>query len=185
MLKRTWRFVDRILSWGETVLILGLLGTVLGIAFAQVPARMLGGGWLWADELVRYMVLWLGVIGAGAATRYHKHIAIDALTLVFPAKLKGIVRRLTDLVAAAVVLWLAKATRDYIYFVGDEISATLGVAIGTLTWPIAVGFVWIGLRFLADAIFGVAPKGHGPGIDASEFEETLADNNTDSNKVHA
>lgn len=177
-MRNAWKWVDTPLSWVEMAAVLGLLTAVLVISFSQIVARWFGGGWIWADELVRYMVLWLGIFGAGPATRHHKHIAIDAVQQFIPPAPRVWVRRVVDLAAASLSLVFVKAIVDYIGFVGDERSTTLGVTVGTLTWPIAVGFCWIGLRFLADAVLGVEfsdDDDHGsPLIDEDTSEERPA-----------
>jgi TRAP-type C4-dicarboxylate transport system permease small subunit len=182
-LRKIWKFVDIPLSWVETITVLGLLTAVLVISFFQIVARPFGGGWIWADELVRYMVLWLGIFGAGPATRHHKHLAIDAVQQFMPPVPRLWVRRLVDLVAAAVALIFVKAIVDYIGFVGDERSTTLGVTVGTLTWPIAVGFSWISLRFFADAVLGVEfDNDHTPMplIQEDDYEESMRDRHEES-----
>jgi len=166
-LKRTCVAAEALLSWLETALVLSLLTATLFLAFAQVVARWLGGGWIWADELVRYLVLWLGIWGAGHATRTHKHIGIDVFTKAMPRRARLWIRHVTDLLAAMTAFLLAKASVDYIGFVGDEQSVTLGVTVGTLTWPLAAGLCWIGIRFLLVSLFGVASDGEtSPGSPA-------------------
>jgi len=150
-----WNEVDRKLYFIESAIVLALLASTMFLGFAQIVARWMGGGWIWADELVRFFVLWIGVFGAAPATRNHKHIAIDVIVKAMPRTPRRWVRAFTDLTAAAVSFILVKATVDYIEFFGSDPSNTLGVEKATLIWPLAVGFSWIGLRFLMDAIFGV------------------------------
>lgn len=175
-LHKAWKFIDIPLSWAETIIVLGLLTSVLFLAFSQVVMRWFGGGYIWADELVRYMVLWLGVFGAASATRHRKHIAIDAFQQLIPVGPRKWVRRGCDLVASILAFALAKATYEYMEFVADEKSATLGVTVDVLTWPILVALCWIAVRFIADAILGVEfDQGHSPSptIDPQEFDNSL------------
>ena len=175
-MQSAWKYVDVPLSWAETIIVLSLLLATLVISFSQIVARWLGGGWPWADELVRYMLLWLGIFGAAPATRHHKHIAIDAFAQLLPETPRLIIRRITDLVAAALVFTFVKAISDYIGFVGDERSMTLGVTVGTLTWPIAVAFSWIGVRFLADAIIGIdAESSESPILEEASYEASMGE----------
>ncbi len=58
-----------------------LLFAMILIATSQIFLRNLfDSGIIWADPLLRIMVLWLGLLGALAATRENKHITIDLLT---------------------------------------------------------------------------------------------------------
>ncbi len=58
-----------------------LLFAMILIATSQIFLRnIFDSGIIWADPLLRIMVLWLGLLGALAATRENKHISIDLLT---------------------------------------------------------------------------------------------------------
>lgn len=139
----------------EYTIVLTLLAAALLTAFGQVVARAFGYGLTEADELVRYFVFWLGIWGAGPATRAHKHIAIDALILVLPQSSRRWLRRGTDLLAAAVAAVLCWATVRYIGYLGDESLPSLPVTTAALTWPVAVGFGWVSVRFVVDVVVGV------------------------------
>lgn len=139
----------------ENTIVLALLAAALLTAFGQVVARAFGVGLTEADELVRYFVFWLGIWGAGPATRHHKHIAIDVLTLMMPTGPRRHLRRVTDLLGAATAGMLCFATVRYIHFLGDERLPSLPFTTASLTWPVAIGFGWIALRFLADVVVGV------------------------------
>lgn len=62
--------------------LLALLATALVvIAGAQIGARFfIEGSLLWADSLLKSLVLWLVMLGALAAARTDSHLGIDALT---------------------------------------------------------------------------------------------------------
>lgn len=142
-------------SAAENTIVLLLLAAALLTAFGQVIARAFGVGLTEADELVRYFIFWLGIWGAGPATRHHKHIAIDVLTLMMPTSPRRQLRRLTDLLGAGTAAMLCFATVRYIDFLGDERLPSLPFTTASLTWPVAVGFGWIAFRFLADVVVGV------------------------------
>lgn len=68
------RIVDR----GEELVLCLLLTTMIILACLQIILRtFFGSGLLWADPLLRYLVLWCGLLGAVAATGQGKHIALD------------------------------------------------------------------------------------------------------------
>jgi TRAP-type C4-dicarboxylate transport system permease small subunit len=87
----------------EDMLIAGLLCATLGLALYQIVLRnFLGAGIVWADTLLRILVLWLGMAGAMAATRQSGHINIDLLTRFLPGRLRRGAARLTTSFAAGV-----------------------------------------------------------------------------------
>ena len=102
--------VDRALVRIETVFVVLFLGMMVLLAFLQVILRNLfDTGLLWADPVVRHLVLWVGFAGAAIASSEDRHIAIDALSKFLPERLKHGVRILTNLFAIAVCLFLADA----------------------------------------------------------------------------
>jgi len=62
---------------------------------------------MWADGYTRTSVLWLALFGAMAASRQHRHIAIDVLVQRLPEKWKGIAHRLNYLLTGLVCLFAA------------------------------------------------------------------------------
>lgn len=75
----------------------GLLLLMIVVAVTQILLRNLfDSGILWGDELVRVLVLWIGLIGAMVASRNNHHISIDVISRYLPEKIK----QLTSLVTA-------------------------------------------------------------------------------------
>lgn len=72
----------------DTVLVVLLL-TMIIMAVLQIFLRnFFDTGIIWADPLVRILVLWLGLIGAMAASRTGNHISIDVISRYLPARVK-------------------------------------------------------------------------------------------------
>jgi len=64
----------------EDGLLAGLLGMLIVLASTQILLRnVFDTGIAWIGPLLRYGVLWLGLLGALCATRTREHISIDAL----------------------------------------------------------------------------------------------------------
>lgn len=71
----------------ETWSIVVLVAFLLGFAMLQVILRnVFATGIVWADTLTRHLVLWIGFLGACLATKEKKHISIDLLPRLFPAR---------------------------------------------------------------------------------------------------
>lgn len=65
----------------ENSLLAFLLVAMLVIAVAQILLRnFFGTGIVWAETLIRILVLWTALIGAMVATRQGKHICIDIVS---------------------------------------------------------------------------------------------------------
>jgi TRAP-type C4-dicarboxylate transport system permease small subunit len=89
----------------ENTALIVLLGTMIGVAVFQIVNRQILGGMFtlaWADELVRFIVLWLAMVGSIAACRDNKHIRIDLITHILTGSVITWIKILVDLFAAGV-----------------------------------------------------------------------------------
>ncbi|PHR29772.1 MAG: hypothetical protein COA36_02645 [Desulfotalea sp.] len=77
--------IFRVVNKVEEILLSLTLMTMILLACSQIFLRtFLSTGLLWADPLLRYLVLWSGLLGAVAATGQGKHIALDVLSRSVP-----------------------------------------------------------------------------------------------------
>jgi C4-dicarboxylate transporter DctQ subunit len=78
------RIPDRLddkISRVERVLVAVLLTLMILVAFSQIVLRnFFATGLAWGESLIRYLVVWVGFIGAAIATQEGKHITIDILS---------------------------------------------------------------------------------------------------------
>ena len=77
-------------------------GWTVVLAALQIVLRYgFDSGIAWADPLLRVLVLWLGLLGALAATRDRRHITIDVLSRMLPARAKAAADAATSRVLGA------------------------------------------------------------------------------------
>lgn len=149
---RTAAWLDRADRLGrgiENLLLSVLLAGMLLLAGGQILLRNVGdGGFPWADEALRIMVLWLAMLGGLAASRDNRHIAIDALALILPPRwraLAGVIVAALTAAVCAIIGWNA------LEFVGE--SREFGdILLGDLpAWPfqsvLPVVFSLMGYRY--------------------------------------
>lgn len=145
--------VARIGRWLEDAVLVLLLGGMILLAAAQILLRNgFDSGLVWADELLRILVLWVGLAGALAASRDRNQIRIDVLSRFLGPKARVGMRLLTDFFTAGVcgvVAWHA-----FVFVKGSfEYEDTL---LGNLpAWWFQVilpaGFFLMAWRYLAHA----------------------------------
>ena len=128
-----------------------LLASMVILACAQILLRgVFSSGLIWADPLLRYLVLWSGLIGAAIATRQGKHIAIDVASHLIPEKYYAWLVALIDLFSALVCLGLTYAAvlfiRSEIEFGGTRVILGIPSWVLNLIFPLAFGL--IAIRFL-------------------------------------
>ncbi len=86
----------------ELLAIASLLALLVGLGVVQIVLRNTAHtGILWADPLMRHIVLWLGALGAALATARLRHINIDVLSRLLPQRLLAL-RRIVVYGATAV-----------------------------------------------------------------------------------
>lgn len=140
---------DRLGRGIENLLLAGLLAAMLLLAGGQILLRNLGdGGFPWADEALRIMVLWLAMLGGMAASRDNRHIAIDALARILPARWQALTGAIVAALTSAVCLligWHAAVFVGESREFGDKLLGELPAWLFQLILPVA--FTLIGYRY--------------------------------------
>lgn len=128
------------------------------LAVGQIVLReIFNTGFVWADQLVKLLVLWLAMIGSIAAARDDRHIRIDALSHILPDGVVRVTRLMVDLFAAAVCGVLAWHSWRWTL---DEIAYPETVLFDTPTWVVhivlPVAFAIIAYRFVVAVVMDIA-----------------------------
>ena len=151
---RLLRLLDNALVKIETVFLVLFLTVMILLSFSQVVLRnFFDTGFLWADPLVRHLLIWAGFLGAAIATHEDKHISIDALSKFFSPKWKAIAQVVTSLFAVIVCYYLAEAA---LVFLLDEKGAESEVFLSLPTWIVLIilpaGYALIAVHFVVKII---------------------------------
>jgi len=151
---------DRLLARSETVVLVVFLGSMVVLAFLQVVLRnFFNTGLIWADTLVRHLLLWAGFFGGAIAAFEGRHISIDALTKYLPQRWKHVAGAVTNLFGCIVCYYLAQAALTFVTAEaesGGEFLFGLPGYVGMVIIP--VGYALLALHF------GVKVIEHGAGI---------------------
>ena len=126
--------IDLFLEWILAI----ILGTmVLDVSWGVITRYILDSQSSWTDELARFLLIWLSILGAAYASGKRLHIAIDLL----PKYLNERNQKILDIVTTSIVLLFAIA----VFLIGGlryvYISFALGQTSPALKLPI--GFVYI------------------------------------------
>ena len=107
--------LSRLLHGLEDTFLVVLVATLVGVACGQIVLRNLFSiTWLWADPLIRHLVLWSGLMGALIATRQDRHIKIDALARLLPPGRYHQLLTLSRFVSGGVCAWLTWISVDFV-----------------------------------------------------------------------
>ena len=153
-------FLNRLEKTGkaaEDAVLVVILTALILLAAGQIFLRnFFDTGFIWTDELLRLLVLWLAVAGAVAASRKDRHISIAVLDQFLPDRLKQVSRFILDVFTAVVcglICWhsiaFVRTTHEY----GDTMLGDTPAWILQLVLP--VGFGLIAWRYSLFAIKGL------------------------------
>jgi TRAP-type C4-dicarboxylate transport system permease small subunit len=151
------RNIGRLITYLEESLLALLLGVMIILATSQIFMRNLWeSGVDWSDPLLRVLVLWLGLLGAMAATRDGSHIKIDLLSKLLPAAAARFLDPITNLVSASICAIVCyHASRFVMMEYEDGISAFATVPAWLCEIIIPIGFGLMALRFSASTVTGL------------------------------
>lgn len=124
------KYIDKFLAFAliltMTVLVIDVVWQVLARYIVKSPSSF-------TDELARYLLIWVGLLGSAYAMGKKKHLAIDLL----PSKLSGKPRIYLDnfisiiiIAFAALVLVIGGIRLVYITLNLEQISPALGIPLG-------------------------------------------------------
>ena len=157
--RRTSHFLGHL----ERSAIVAILALLTIFSVLQIILRnFFSSGVVWGDELLRHGVLWLSFLGAARATLENKHIRIDILPRLMPARGKFV----TDLICASfsclVCLILLWASWNFV--MGERFFADIAFADIPYWWlelvfPFSFGLM--ALRFGLGFVYGIlrGPEG--------------------------
>ena len=151
------RRAERVIHAAEDTLLITLLGAMILIGASQIFMRnVLGEGLGWADESQRLLVLWIGLLGAMAASRDGRQLRIDLVSRYMRGYSRRIIESFADLLTAAVsgvIGWYALAFVRESYAFGDELVG--GIPAWLVQGVIPLAFIVIALRHLIAGVAGL------------------------------
>lgn len=135
----------------EGLICVGLLIVMTILMFAEVLARYIfGSSFVWIEELVRYMFIWLTFISAAYVTATQSHIRVDVAISVFPKRVQPVIKKIGLLIWLVFSVAIAYVGFGYAFTmleVGGN-SPSLGIAKGLIYLGIPLGYLLMSLRLI-------------------------------------
>jgi len=151
---------DRLERWGtalESAMLVILLGALMLLAVAQIVAReMFETGLVWADELIKFFVLWIALTAAIAASRSDRHLRIDALSQFVAERYARYPRIIVDTFASfmcGVLCWHSWRYLQLTLEFGDTVLGNLPAWMAYVLLPLSMALM--SYRFLLLAVSGL------------------------------
>jgi len=145
--------LDQLIEKTSSALLVAAVISMLGLSVFSIVLRWFQTSMLWIDPLVRHLVFLTAFLGGVLATGRGTHIGIDILGRYLESAhrqhLLVVVKRLISLASFGTLLWLVKASIDFVLM---ELKygkvSFLGLHSGWLVAIIPFGFALMSLRFL-------------------------------------
>jgi TRAP-type C4-dicarboxylate transport system permease small subunit len=135
---------------------------VLNVVWQVFTRFVLQDASSWTEELARFLLIWLGLLGAAWAVGQRMHLAIDLL----PAALSGTkARRLNRLLQAFVLIFALLAMvigggrLVYLTLTLEQTSAALALPLGYVYLALPLS----GLLIVAYGVLNILEEGRGEG----------------------
>ena len=134
----------------EDFFIVVLLGSVIGLSVTQVFMRLfLSSSFIWADELIKILVLWTALVASISASRKNQHLKIDIIGKILPDKLSLAPQIVAELFAFLICLVIAWHSYRFINLTFDFNETVL---INTPAWIayiiVPIAFFLMAYRYL-------------------------------------
>ncbi|WP_299978415.1 TRAP transporter small permease [Desulfobacula sp.] len=144
------QYIITILQKIEDSILIGLLLSMIFMAVLQIVLRNLfDSGILWGDELIRVLVLWIGLIGAMVASRNNHHISIDVISRYLPDQIKEQTTFIIYIFTALVCAVMAYFSLKFVMMERqDGLMAFTNIPAWICESIIPVAFAIISLRYI-------------------------------------
>ena len=156
-----WSFIeDRILLNVATILMMA----AIGFMFYEASSRsLLSESHWWAEELVRFLVVWSVLLSLGVGTRHGHYIRMDLLLNMMPHRVRLAFAWLNSLIGLAFSVLLVIAGYQevtHLQAIGMFTESNLDLPLWTVRLVLPLGGLLYGFAFVGNIILLL--RGHDP-----------------------
>jgi TRAP-type C4-dicarboxylate transport system permease small subunit len=135
-----------------TLLALLMAAMTLDVSWGVFTRYLIGAQSPWTEELARFLLIWIGLLGAAYVAGQNKHLAIDLLSSRLEGKSKRLLQRAINLI---ILFFVVTAL-----FIGGlrlvYITYKLGQASAALQLPLSVVYLIIPISGLLVVFYKIA-----------------------------
>lgn len=124
----------------------------------------------WAEELSRYCMVWMAMLGSALVFIENGHVGVTAVLDRLPAKVGDIVRRLGNLVVAAFLLIVFYTSIPFLISTEGQTTSALQLPMFVPYLAITVGTLLMGIIALQHAL-GRHRMEPGQNLSVCDFDE--------------
>lgn len=120
-------------KWLANLLVVLMIGIVIDVTWQVISRFLLGDPSSFTEELARFLLMWIGLLGAAYAYRRHSHLSLDLLLMNSSMERRILLLRLIHCVSflfAASAMVYGGAQLMALTLSLKQTSAALGVPMG-------------------------------------------------------
>jgi TRAP-type C4-dicarboxylate transport system permease small subunit len=129
-------------TWAAAELALGslLLAIIVGLIAYQIVARALGEPLPWAEEAGTAMFIWMVLLGASAATKIDRHVAVASLDGLLGAGGRAVLMHFGRIVLIGASLWIVVLIWPFVAIESRSTSVSLPIRIAK-SWYFSIPLI--------------------------------------------
>lgn len=136
------RGLERLLDLLLGCMLLVLVSTLVYQVFGRYVLDKAPG---WSEELARFLIVWITLLGSARVLRQNGHIAVSVLVDVLPPAAKGVLLAVRDLAVLFAVYILVAYGLDFALLFGRQLSPAFEVPMTVPYSALPIGGALIGL----------------------------------------
>lgn len=136
----TWeRFVQRFNRVSEIVVIIAFATLIADVAAAVFFRYVLNDSIVWAEEMARYLFVWITFVGGGLGVGTNIHVGVDSIVEILPAQLKQVVEICVELMIVVFVVALIYVGAQFAWFGMNADALLLPMPMGVVYLAVPIG----------------------------------------------
>lgn len=123
--------MKKLILWAESLIenvIIGMLIVLVTLTFVQVVFRyVLSSPLVWSEEIIRYCLIWIVLLGTGLGLKNDAHIGIDFFFEKLPEKAKLMISLINLVLVMAVAVFLMIIGSRFSLNARGSVSPAIGI----------------------------------------------------------
>jgi TRAP-type transport system small permease protein len=147
------RAIERVI---DTLLVAMLVVMVCAMCYQVFGRYVIGRSPAWAEELARYMMVWMTFLGAVSVLRGGGHLTVTALVDALGPGGVGAVLWLRDIVMLGLCVLMCRASAGFAVLNASQESAAMEIPMTVPNIALAAGFGLLALQIVLARLAGRA-----------------------------
>ena len=120
------------------------------LVFLNVVLRAFGGGIIWSEELVRYLIIWVTFIGSSVCIREGTHVGIDLLLQIMSGRIKWVLAFIIYLIAILFSILFITYSIEFVQFTSakNQLAPSLSIPMFVVYIVLPVSGLLMVLRYV-------------------------------------